>query len=97
MKTLTIADLARSAHLDRPTMTAVRGGWRVAAPTRPFGERIDVPRILAPDGGSPITATQDLGQAQDAMTATARDAASIDGGPAAGPGARDGDHKIVRR
>jgi hypothetical protein len=31
MKTLTIKDLARSEHLDRPTMAAVRGGWRVNA------------------------------------------------------------------
>jgi hypothetical protein len=31
MKTLTIKDLARSERLDRPTMAAVRGGWRVSA------------------------------------------------------------------
>lgn len=31
MKTLTIRDLARSEHLDRPTMAAVRGGWKIRA------------------------------------------------------------------
>ena len=30
MHTLTITDLARSKQLDRPTMAAVRGGWKMA-------------------------------------------------------------------
>lgn len=35
MKTLIITDLARSRQLDRPTMTAVRGGWKLAPLRQP--------------------------------------------------------------
>ena len=32
MSSILIHDLARSEQLDRPTMTAVRGGWKIAIP-----------------------------------------------------------------
>jgi hypothetical protein len=38
MKTLIITDLARSERLDRPTMSAVRGGWKVNAASYMFGD-----------------------------------------------------------
>ncbi|MFC5548841.1 hypothetical protein [Massilia aerilata] len=36
MNTLTILDLARSEQLDRPTMAAVRGGWKTRPPAAAF-------------------------------------------------------------
>lgn len=38
MPRLTISDLARSEQLDRPTMAAVRGGWKTALPSPVTGE-----------------------------------------------------------
>ena len=91
MKSLAIDDLARSEHLDRPTMSAVRGGWRVNAPGYAFGN-------LSHGGvdNASISAVQHLGQQQDVLTATAN-------GPAFGGGAhadsklpQRGDNGIVR-
>ena len=50
MKTLIISDLERSHQLDRPTMSAVRGGWKLAPrPHAPRDASIDakqdVPRV----------------------------------------------------
>jgi len=57
MKTLTVSDLARSEQLDRPTMAAVRGGWKTAMPATPPGGLRYAPRF-----DSSITANQNLAQ-----------------------------------
>ena len=60
MKTLTITDLARSERLDRPTMAAVRGGWKTGAAARWAGK----PGATG-SGDASVTVTQDLLQVQD--------------------------------
>lgn len=74
MKTLTITDLARSEHLDRPTMAAVRGGWKVASPVYRVGDR----RPAGTDDAS-MAAAQHLGQSQNVQVATA-DGSALAGG-----------------
>jgi hypothetical protein len=53
MKTLIITDLARSRQLDRPTMTAVRGGWKLApvrqAPAPTANDAVAVAGVRADD------------------------------------------------
>jgi hypothetical protein len=92
MNTLTIADLARSEQLDRPTMAAVRGGWKMGAPAYPLGDL-----KLAGSTDSSINATQTLGQMQDVLTATANGAAFVDGVHVDSDVAQHGENKIVRR
>ena len=92
MKTLTINDLARSEHLDRPTMSAVRGGWKVNSPSYTLGD--------VKIGGtydSSISAVQNLGQMQDVLTATANGAAFVDGVHVDNRTTQDGTNTIVRR
>lgn len=92
MKTLTITDLARSEQLDRPTMAAVRGGWKMGA--APY-----LPRDLTFAGSddSSITATQNLAQMQEVLTATANGSAFVDGVHVDSNVVQRGDNKIVRR
>jgi len=92
MKTLTITDLARSEQLDRPTMAAVRGGWKMG-PT-PW-----VPGDLkfAGSDDSSITATQNLAQMQEVLTATANGSAFVEGVRVDSDVAQRGENKIVRR
>jgi hypothetical protein len=92
MKTLTITDLARSERLDRPTMAAVRGGWKMGAPAYAFG---DV--NLAGTYDSSISATQNLGQMQEVLTATANGSAFVDGVHVDSDVSQRGENKIVRR
>jgi hypothetical protein len=92
MNTLTIADLPRSEQLDRPTMTAVRGGWKMGAPAYPLGDL-----KFAGSTDSSINATQTLGQMQDVLTATANGAAFVDGVHVDSDVAQHGENKIVRR
>jgi hypothetical protein len=92
MKTLTIADLARSEQLDRPTMAAVRGGWKIAMPSYPPGGMHHAPKLDAS-----VAATQDLAQLQDVVTATANGAAFVDGVGVDSHVAQDGNNRIVRR
>jgi hypothetical protein len=73
MKTLTITDLARSERLDRPTMSAVRGGWRVNSPSWSFGNL-----SFGGSDDSSISAVQNLGQQQNVLTATANGSAFLD-------------------
>jgi hypothetical protein len=92
MKTLTITDLARSEQLDRPTMAAVRGGWKIAMPSYSPGGMHH-----APNFDSSITATQNLAQMQEVVTATANGSAFVDGVLVDSHVAQDGNNKIVRR
>jgi len=92
MTTLTINDLARSEQLDRPTMAAVRGGWKMGLPGYPLGNV-----TFAGVSDSSITARQDLGQMQDVLTATANGAAFVDGVHVNSDVSQHGENKIVRR
>ena len=92
MKTLTITDLARSEQLDRPTMAAVSGGWKMAMPAYQLG---DVK--FAGTYDSSITATQNLAQMQDVLTATANGSAFVHGVHVDSDVDQRGENKIVRR
>jgi hypothetical protein len=92
MKTLIITDLARSERLDRPTMSAVRGGWKVSAPSYTFG---DIKYAGSDD--SSIHAMQNLGQAQSALTATANGSAFVDCVTVNNDVSQNGKNVIVRR
>ena len=92
MHTLTITDLARSEQLDRPTMAAVRGGWKMGAPSYPYGDL-----KLGGTFDSSIDATQNLAQTQEVLTATANGSAFVDGVDVHSNVDQHGDNKIVRR
>ena len=92
MNTLTIKDLDRAETLDRATMTTVRGGWNVFAPSYKYG---DV--TYAPTSDSSINASQSLGQIQNVMTATANGSAFVDGVHVHNDVSQDGKNVIVRR
>ena len=92
MYSLTITDLARSEQLDRPTMAAVRGGWKMGLPAYPGGGLHASPRADAS-----ITASQNLMQMQEALTATANGAAFSDCVDVGNDVAQHGDNTIVRR
>ena len=92
MKTLIITDLARSERLDRPTMAAVRGGWKVNAASYTFG---DIKYAGSDD--SSINASQSLSQLQNVMTATANGSAFVDGVNVHNDVSQDGKNVIVRR
>jgi hypothetical protein len=92
MKTLTINDLARSERLDRPTISAVRGGWRVNSPGFSFGNL----NYGGSDDAS-ISAVQNLGQQQNVLTATANGAAFVGGVHVDNDVTQRGENSIVRR
>ena len=92
MKNLIITDLTRSERLDRPTMAAVRGGWKTGAPAGWSGDL-----AFAGARDSSITATQNLAQMQDALTATANGAAFVDGVDIDSDVSQRGENRIVRR
>jgi hypothetical protein len=92
MKTLTITDLSRSEQLDRPTMAAVRGGWKIGSPGYSYGDL----KFSGSDDSS-IKATQNLAQMQDVLTATANGSAFIEGVDVHSDVSQRGDNKIVRR
>jgi hypothetical protein len=73
MKTLSIKDLARTEQLDRSAMSAVRGGWKMGAPSYSFG---DV--SYTPSYDSSIHATQDLTQFQSVFNSTVDGSAFVD-------------------
>jgi len=91
MKTLIIKDLARAEQLDRSAMSAVRGGWKMNSPTYKFGDF-----SYTPTYDSSITATQDLVQFQEVMTATANGSAFVDGVSVHSDVSQNGQNKIVR-
>jgi hypothetical protein len=74
MKTLTVQDLARTEQLDRPALSAVRGGTKMSSPYYNFGNATYAPRYDAS-----VHATQDLAQFQNVVNATANGSAFIDG------------------
>ena len=92
MKTLIINDLARSERLDRPTMAAVRGGWKVNAASYTFGDI----KYAGSDDTS-INAMQNLDQAQGALTATANGSAFVDCVNVHNDVSQNGKNTIVRR
>ena len=93
MKTLTITDLARTEELDRKSMTSVRGGFKMGyLPGYPLG---DV--SYAPNYDSSISATQNLAQMQDVVTATANGSAFVHGVHVDNNVDQHGENKIIRR
>lgn len=92
MKTLIITDLARTEQLDRTAMAAVRGGFKMGNYGYGFG---DV--NYAPSSDSSISATQNLVQMQEVLTATANGSAFLDGVHVDSNVAQHGENKIVRR
>jgi len=96
MKTLTILDLARSEQLDRPTMAAVRGGWKMGLsphlPAYPLG---DVK--IGGTHDSSINASQSLDQMQQVLLGTANGSAFVDGVHVDNHVSQDGKNTIVRR
>jgi hypothetical protein len=91
MKTLTITDLSRSERLDRPTMAAVRGGWKMGSPSYSYGDL-----KFAGSHDSSISANQNLAQMQEVLTATANGSAFIEGVDVHSDVSQRGDNKIVR-
>ena len=92
MHTLTITDLARSEQLDRPTMAAVRGGWKMGASMPSYGDFTFGGAV-----DSSITATQNLAHMQEVMTATANGSAFVEGVDVHSNVGQHGDNKIVQR
>lgn len=92
MKTLFITDLARTEQLDRTAMAAVRGGFKMGPTGYGFG---DV--SYAPSSDSSITATQNLAQMQEVLTATANGSAFVHGVHVDSDVSQYGENKIVRR
>jgi hypothetical protein len=93
MKTLIIADLARTEQLDRGAMAQVRGGFKMGG----YGGYSAGDVNYAPSFDSSITATQNLAQMQEVLTATANGAAFVDGVSVHSNVDQDGQNKIVRR
>jgi hypothetical protein len=91
MKTLNITDLARTEELDRKDMAAVRGGYKMGT-GYPLG---DV--NYAPTFDSSITATQNLLQQQEVLTATANGSAFLGGVQVDSDVSQNGENKIIRR
>jgi hypothetical protein len=92
MKTLTIKDLAHTEQLDSASMSGVRGGWKMNSPYYSFGD--------VNYGGtydSSITATQNLLQQQEVVTATANGSAFVDGVSVHNNVSQNGQNTIVRR
>lgn len=92
MKTLIITDLARTEQLDRTAMASVRGGFKMGPALYPVGNV-----SYAPSYDSSITATQNLAQMQEVVTATANGSAFLGGVSVHSNVDQDGQNKIVRR
>jgi hypothetical protein len=90
MKTLTIKDLAHTEDLGSGAMAAVRGGWSMQSPSYKYG---DV--SYTPSYDSSITATQNLFQKQNVLTATANDAAFVHGVDVHSNVHQNGENKII--
>ena len=90
MKTLIIADLARTEQLDSGAMAQVRGGFSMYSPGFKTG---DV--NYAPSYDSSITAAQSLFQKQSVFTATANDAAFVHGVDVHSDVHQNGNNKII--
>lgn len=96
MKTLIITDLARTEQLDRSAMAQVRGGFKMGGPGYGLGYPVgDV--NYAPKFDSSITATQNLAQMQEVVTATANGSAFVHGVHVDNNVDQHGENKIIRR
>jgi hypothetical protein len=73
-------------------MAAVRGGWKMGVPTYPLS---DV--NYKPSEEASISATQNLAQMQQVLTATANGSAFVDGVHVHSDLHQDGENEIVRR
>ena len=93
MKTLIINDLARAEQLDSGAMAQVRGGFKMGG----YGGYPVGDVNYAPKFDSSITATQNLVQMQEVLTATANGSAFVDGVSVHSDVDQDGQNKIVRR
>jgi hypothetical protein len=91
MKHLIITDLARTEELDRSAMAHVRGGFKMGT-GYPVG---DV--TYAPKFDSSITATQNLAQMQEVLTATANGSAFVHGVHVDSNVDQHGENKIIRQ
>jgi len=94
MKTLIIADLARTEQLDSGAMAQVRGGFNMGGG---YGGYSMGNVNYAPSFDSSITATQNLAQMQEVLTATANGSAFVHGVDVHSNVDQDGQNKIVRR
>ena len=95
MKSLIITDLARTEQLDGKAMAAVRGGFKMGGPGYGLGYEVgDV--SYAPKFDSSITATQNLAQMQEVLTATANGSAFVHGVHVNNDVDQHGENKIVR-
>jgi hypothetical protein len=92
MKTLTINDLARTEQLDRHAMAAVRGGFKMGAPSYSLHP---MPPTYSPSGDSSIHATQDLQQYQNVINATANGSGFLQGVHASNDTSQFGQNNVV--
>jgi len=92
MKTLTIKDLARTEELGRGAMAAVRGGYKMDAPSC-----LDCwpTKEYSPSGDSSIHADQSLQQYQNVVNATANDSAFLSGVHATNTTSQFGQNNIL--
>jgi hypothetical protein len=91
MKHLIITDLARTDELDRSAMAQVRGGFKMGPGYSP-GDF-----TYAPKFDSSITATQNLAQMQEVLTATANGSAFVHGVHVDSNVDQHGENKIIRQ
>lgn len=96
MKTLIITDLARTEQLDRGAMALVRGGFKMGTPGYPLPYPTGKVSY-APSFDSSISATQNLAQMQEVLTATANGSAFVHGVHVDNDVDQHGENKIVRR
>ncbi|KQQ97191.1 hypothetical protein [Massilia sp. Leaf139] len=95
MKTLIIADLARTEQLDRSAMAGVRGGFKMGMPS--YSPSYSLGNVnYAPSFDSSITATQNLAQMQEVVTATANGSAFLNGVHVDSDVDQRGENKIIR-
>ena len=90
MKTLIIADLARTENLGSSAMAQVRGGWSMLAPSPKYGDVSYMPSF-----DSSIAATQNLLQKQSVLTATADGSAFVEGVDVHSDVHQNGKNKII--
>jgi hypothetical protein len=98
MKTLIIADLARTEQLDRGAMASVRGGWSMSSPSCPPTKTPSCAMgdlNYAPSVDSSISATQNLLQKQSVATLTANGSAFLGGVDVHSDVHQDGQNKII--
>jgi hypothetical protein len=91
MKTLIVNDLARTEDLDHSAMAQVRGGFKMDKPGYSTGNVNYTPTF-----DSSITATQNLAQMQEVMTATANGSAFVSGVHVDSDVDQHGNNKIIR-